>query len=272
MEGAAGRSSDATESDSEREQAWRRVGRGSGYLAAAALLVGTVLFLLDATDVLGAGPEFHRTAAGPLQDEANFWVAYFAHQHHIVWDVIARDCLFPLAFVALIVLSLAIRNLVLSERPEAQLMTNFFVVGGVVSALSDLLYLGGTDYFRETGWTAQPAARMVAVGRSTEVFNALTRWPEAAGFVILAGALVCLGRLCHVRAELPSKLGLLVYLEALLLVGIAIAGVMRTDTTYNIFSLLTGALVGPAVGLWLGWHLGKPARKHVPVEAPTALA
>jgi membrane protein DedA with SNARE-associated domain len=33
---------------------------------------------------------------------------------------------------------------------------------------------------------------------------------------------------------------------------------MQADTAYNIFSLLTGALIGPAVGLWLGRHLGRP--------------
>jgi hypothetical protein len=255
------RSFPATGSRPEHDRAWSRIGRNSGYIAAGALLVGTILFLLDATHLLGAGPQFHATAAGPLQDEANFWVAYFAHQHHIVWDVIARDCLFPLAFVALIVLSVAIRNLVPSERPEAQLMTTFFIVGGTVSALSGLIYLGGTDYFRQTGWIADPAARMVAIGRSTEVFNALTRWPEAFGFVVLGAALLCLGRLCRIHAELPPRIGLLVYLEALLLLGVAIAGLMRSDTAYNLFSLLTGALVGPAVGIWLGWHFGPRARK-----------
>jgi len=108
-----------------------------------------------------------------------------------------------------------------------------------------------------TGWSAHPPERMVAVGRSTDALNALTRWPEAAGFVILGAALLCLGRLCNTRQELPSRLALLVNLEALLLVGIAVAGVMASDTAYNIFSLLTGALIGPAVALWLGWHLGR---------------
>ena len=255
MRQAGAQTSASKESDDDR--AWRRVGKGSGYILAAGLFVGTVLFLLDATDALDASPEFHVTGAGPLQDEANFWVAVFAHQHRILWDIIARDTLFPLAFVALIVVSLAVRNRVRSERPEPQLMTAFFVVGGVVAALSDLIYLAGTEYWRETGWTAQPAERMVAVGRSFDVVNALTRWPEAAGFVILAAGLVCLGRLSR-TAELPSRLGLLVNLEALLLLGIAIAGVMRADTAYNIFSLLTGALIGPAVGIWLARHLARP--------------
>lgn len=237
-------------------RAWRRVARASGYIAATSLLAGTVLFLLDALNALGAGPDFHDTGR-PLQDEANFWVALFAHQHHILWDVILRDTLFPLAFVTLIVLMLAMRALAPTARPAGQLLVGFFLVGGVVSALSDLIYLGNTDFWRVTGWNPRPAARMVAVGRDTEAVNALTRWPEAAGFVVLAAGLLCLGLLCRRHASLPSTLGFAAFLEALLLVGIAIAGVAESDPAYNIFSLLTGALVGPLVAGWLGWHLGR---------------
>lgn len=47
-------------------------------------------------------------------------------------------------------------------------------------------------------------------------------------------------------------------LEALLLVGIALAGVMQADSAYDIFSLLPNVLIGPpAVAVWLGWHLGR---------------
>src|SRR5438270_2137823 len=159
MRQAGAQTSASKESDDDR--AWRRVGKGSGYILAAGLFVGTVLFLLDATDALDASPEFHVTGAGPLQDEANFWVAVFAHQHRILWDIIARDTLFPLAFVALIVVALAIRNVGRSaRRPEAQLMVVFFVVGGVFSALSDLVYLGAAEYWRTTGWSAGPASQM----------------------------------------------------------------------------------------------------------------
>jgi hypothetical protein len=267
---AGGRTSATSGDESNVDRAWGRVGRNAGYIAAAGLFIGTLLYLLDATNTLGASAEYHATPAGPLQDEANFWVAFFAHQHHILWDIIARDTLFPLAFVALIVLSLAIRRVVGYDRPDAQLMTAFFVVGGILSALADLVYLGGTEYWRETGWIAQPPARMVAVGRAADAVGTLTRWPEAAGFLLLAAALVCLGHLCRTRTELPSRLGVVVNLEALLLVGIALAGVMRADTAYDIFSLLTGALIGPAVAVWLGWHLGRADPDGKLAQTPSA--
>jgi hypothetical protein len=57
--------------------------------------------------------------------------------------------------------------------------------------------------------------------------------------------------------DTPDRLGFFAYLEAALLVGIAVAGVTHSDTPYNIFSLATGALVGPAVALWLASTLGR---------------
>ena len=110
---------------------------------------------------------------------------------------------------------------------------------------------------------------MVAVGRSVDTLAALTTWPEAAGFVLLAAALACLGRLCSTHTRLPARLALLAYLEALLLIGIALAGVAKADTAYNIFSLLTGALVGPALALWLGLHLGGDRTHPITPRAPT---
>jgi hypothetical protein len=242
--------------------AWARLGRISGYIAGACFLAGTVLFLLDATHVLAAETPFHQTAAGPLHDEANWWVAYFARQHHVLWDVITRDTLFPVAFVALMVVALAIRRTVQDDRPEAQLLTAFVIAGGLLSALSDLLYLSATDYWRMTGWTAEPATRMVSIGRSSQAIESLTRWPEAAGFVVLAAGLVCMGRLAGraTGGAVSRRLAPVVYLEAFLLLGIAVAGVAESDTAYNIFSLLTGAVVGPVVAVWLGVGLGRTAQ------------
>ena len=53
--------------------------------------------------------------------------------------------------------------------------------------------------------------------------------------VVLAAALVCLGMLCRSESALPSGLGLAAYAEALLLLGIALAGVLRTDTAYDVY-------------------------------------
>src|SRR5436305_2282860 len=248
----------------EPTRGWPGVGRVAGYLSAGALLLGTILYLLDATNALGANG-YSPAGRSPVQDEAGYWVAQFAHQHDILWDIIARDTLFPLAFLALIVVALAIRAAVRANRPDTQLMVAFFLVGGTISILNDLIFLGATDYWRVTGWSHVPATTMVATGRAEETIESLTRWPEAAGFVVLAAALVCLGKLCRSESAMPDRLGLLAYGEAALLVGIAVAGIMQTGTPYDMLSLVTGAVVGPVLAFWLGRHLGARAQ-----DAPRA--
>ena len=57
--------------------------------------------------------------------------------------------------------------------------------------------------------------------------------------------------MCWREASLPDRLGVLAFLEAVLLVGVALSGVTHSDTLYDVFSLATGVLVGPAVAIWL---------------------
>jgi hypothetical protein len=238
-------------------RAWSWMGRAAGYIAGSALLAGTVLFLLDAAGLLGSGPVYRPTGAGPLADQATFYVAYFAHQHHIVWDIIARDTILPVAYLALIIAALAVRNRTGPDHPESQLLVTFFVAGGILSILANLTYLAAAQYWRQPEWPVRPAASTVAVGRTVEGIQTLTQWPEAMGFAILALGLVALGRLCGKHRIFPASLGALAYLQALLLLGIAVTGLIPYDAGYNWLSLAAGAVVGPVLSVWLGTRLGR---------------
>ena len=236
---------------------WSRISRTAGWIAGAALLAGTVLFVLDARGILGSRPTYHATSAGPVQDQAKFFAALFAHQHHVVWDIVARDALFPIAYLALIVVALAVRDGAGERSPGAQLMVSSFVVGGVLSILADLTYLGATEYWRQTGWSPHPATIMVVIGRTVEAIDALTHWPEAFGFAVLACGLFALERLCLGSGQLPAGLGSLAYLEGALLLAVAVTGLIPFDAGYQWLSLATGAVVGPALAVWLGARLGR---------------
>jgi membrane protein DedA with SNARE-associated domain len=63
------------------------------------------------------------------------------------------------------------------------------------------------------------------------------------------------------------RLALVAYGEAALLVGIALAGIMQTGTPYDVFSLVTGALVGPVLAFWLGHHLRSGRVERAPGTA-----
>jgi hypothetical protein len=259
-------------SDPDPIHGWARIGRFAGYLAGGALLIGTILYLLDVRHALGAN-NYKHTGPTSARSDAQAWVAEFAYRHHILWDIIARDTLFPVAFVALIVLALAVRAFVPAQLPNGQLMVAFFSVGGVIAILNDLIYLSATDYWRLTGWSHVPPFRMVAAGWSEQAIVALTRWPEAAGWVVLAAALVCLGNLYRSQAASSRILATAIYTEAALLAGMAVTEVsLQTPTVYNILSLITGALVGPVVAIWLGYHLGTMGRGQPTRPAAPAIS
>jgi hypothetical protein len=239
-------------------RAWSWTGRAAGYVAGSAFLAGTVLYLLDAAGLLGSGPHYRATGAGPLADQATFYAAYFAHQHRIVWDIIARDTILPAAYLALIIAGLAVRNRAGPGRPASQILVTALSLSGIFSILANLTFLAAAQYWRQTGWQARPAASMVAAGRTIEGIQALTQWPEAFGFAVLAGGLVALGRLCRNHGVFPAGLGTLAYLEATLLLGIAVTGIIPYDAAYNWFSLAAGAIVAPALSVWLGTALRQP--------------
>ena len=97
-------------------------------------------------------------------DQATFYVAYFRHQHHIVWDIIARDTILPIAYLALIVTALAVRHRAGPGRPAGQVLVAAFLTGGILSILADLTFLAAAQYWRQPSWPVHPAASTVAAG------------------------------------------------------------------------------------------------------------
>lgn len=238
-------------------RAWSRIGQGSGYVAGVGFLVVTVLYLLDVRDILDGTPDYVRTAAGPLHDEATFWAAIFAHQHRILWDVIVRDLVGPVAFIALIVLALALRGREESRGPEGQLMVAFLLVGSTISAVASLLFLGNVEFWRITGWSGSDGqVSMIAVGRATTAINNLTTWPEAFGYLVLGAGLLCLGRALRRAGGWPTRLTTLAYLTAASLVAFALTEMARLNTAQSIASLIVGAILAPWLCIWIGFRLG----------------
>jgi hypothetical protein len=243
----------------EDDRAWARVGRLAAYVAAIGFFVTTVLYLLDVYDVLDPTPTYVQTSAGQLHDEAQFWAAVFAHQHAILWTVIVRDIVGPAAFIALIVVGVALRRVAGGDRPERQLMVTFLGVGGVISAIASLIYLGNVEFWRMSwgGFTPAGETSMVAVGRATAAIDNLTTWPEAFGYVVIALGIVSLGALVRHDARLPRRLGTFAYVTAAALVGLAVATALDADGARSILALTVGAALAPVLCMWTGRTLGR---------------
>ncbi len=66
------------------------------------------------------------------------------------------------------------------------------------------------------------------------------------------------GRLCGRHRIFPASLGALAYLEALLLPGITVTGLIPYDAGYNWLSPAVGAIVGPLLSVRLSARFGRP--------------
>ncbi len=238
---------------------WAMMARTAGLVAGACLAGQTVLFLLDETGLLAASPDYVETPAGRAADLATYYAAFFAYQHDILWDVAVRDTLGPIAYLALMVLAVSAANVLGPRRVVSQLVVLFFVVGGLLAALSDLMYLTTTTYWRQTGWEATPTADMIAAGRSAEAINALTTYPQYAGFTVLALGLLCVARAARAHLVVGRVVGLLAVALAIALVGIVVAEVARLDTVFQVLALVVGVLLAPAVAIGLGRDIARAA-------------
>ncbi|HJP64807.1 MAG TPA: hypothetical protein VKA30_00725 [Actinomycetota bacterium] len=249
---------------------WNRIGAIAASTAGGALLVQTLLYLTAAAGLLGPSPTFHRTAAGPLQDTATYYAAYFAHQHHILWDIALRDSIGPIGWIGLMVAALAVANLIHRRPSLAQLIVVLVAIGAGLEVLEDLTFLSLTNYWRNPGWRATPAAGMVAVGRAVESIDSLSSMFQRSGYVILAVALFLVGLLCRTEVRLPSRLAPLAYALSLGVFASAIASILEATTAFNIVGLAVGVVLGPAFLLWLGRHLALLARSGSDVAEPAA--
>ena len=64
-------------------------------------------------------------------DEANFFAAFFNHQHAIWWDIAARDTLGPAALLSLTVVGICLANMWGWRRPAVQLTVALLAFGAV---------------------------------------------------------------------------------------------------------------------------------------------
>jgi hypothetical protein len=218
------------------DPAWNSIGRWTGYFAAGAFFLNIVLFLADAFGLLGATP-------AAQSDEAVFWAEQFAYAHRILWDIILRDTLAAAAFVALIVLGLAMLNLVGVHRAVAQVMAALFGVGAIFSSLGDVAYLANTEYWRVGDWSGLSTTSMIAAGRDTYAVVTLSQVLGNGGFLTLAVGLFCVGRLCVPRGPFPRYLRYLTYAESALLLLLVIASESKLGIVFNVIALVSALLV-----------------------------
>ncbi len=238
---------------------WARLAPTVGYVGAASLGVGTLLVLADELDLLADSPDLQHTPAGPEADRAAWYVAFFEHQHDILWSIALRDALLASAFLSLMVLALAVAARAGWWRPLVQVTVLLTVVGGVLVIANDMVYLGQVEYWRHGSWSADPPGAMVAVGRSSEAVTIASTYLEVAGELVLAGGLVAMGVVWRRSGGTPGWLGPVLVAEAAALVLLALGLVLEVDILQQLGGLAVGVVLGPLLLVVLGRRSGTAA-------------
>lgn len=230
-------------------QAWARTALVAGVISAVGLFVQTLLFLIDAAEILPGSPPFRETSAGRDRDLATFFIGYFERQHGIAWDIAIRDTIGPVAAIALLVLARALVHVRGQGRAGPQVWALVFGVGALLKLLSDLAYLSQLGLWRYTGFTAEPPADIIAGARASDAVTYLADYLEHAAFVALAVGLAGLATL------LSRRLRLLALSVAGGLLVATVASLAYWFTVYEVAAVLTGAVLGPALLVGIGRSL-----------------
>lgn len=234
------------------DPAWDRIGRVSGWVIAITFLLASLALLIDAVGLLGSAPGFTVTGGGEVQDQASFFRGLFAHQRQILPDVVLRAALFFAAYVALVPFGLALRRLLGRASAEAELASRLLVIGGVVSAVGELVTLVQVETWR-SDWSVTEPQVLLSYAAGVGPMDALSMWLSLAGLLLIGGGLFYAGRRLGRDAAAPRWLGLGAYTlsaAALLLVVIDVAGDIGLggmDIAHNVVALPLSIVVVPVV-------------------------
>lgn len=227
---------------------WARIGRWAAYLGALGLFTESVLFLLDSLNVLTPALRGSPTGGNADLRVATHYADWFARQHTIWWDIAVRDSLGPLGLLSLVVAVVALVAWLRCRDPAAVLLAVLFGMGALLSAGSDLAYLNLVNYWR-FDWGHATTVNMIATGRAVEAIDAITFYPQAAGYLLLALALWCLWVLARTESRIPRWVAWVALLEAATLPLVVLTAIVGPDPAYSVLALLTGVVLGPLLAI-----------------------
>ena len=234
------------------DPAWDRIGRVAGWVFAVSFLLASVALLIDAVGLLGSAPGFTVTGGGEVQDQASFFRGLFAHERQILPDIVLRTALFFAAYVSLVPFGLALRRLLGRASAEAELASRLLAIGGVISAVSQLVTLVQVETWR-SDWSATDPQVLLSYATGVGPMDALSMWLSLAGLLLIGAGLFYAGRRLARDATTPQWLGLGAYTlsaAAFLLIVIDVAGDIGLggmDIAHNVVALPLSIIVVPAV-------------------------
>lgn len=200
-------------------------------------------------------PEFHRTAVGAEADGAQYYADVFNRQHAVPWDIVIRDTVGPVAFVALALWALAVVFTLRPVGPIGPMTVFFFTIGSVLHVVKDLIYLSLERFWRFDGWSADPPGPMNAFGAAVDAVDFSTTYLAVSSYVVLATGTWCLVQLLLRDDRISRWLGVAAGIEAAVLVLLGFGIALPQDLLFQIGGGLAGIVLGPLVAIGLGHAL-----------------
>lgn len=169
-----------------------RVAQVAAVVAAVGFAVQTVLFLVAAAGLLGSAADFTDTRAAQEIDYATYYAALFNHRHDIVWNVVLRGVIGPIAWVAVGIL--AVLTALLVRSVQVWIATLVVCLGAALAALADLVFATLVGFWRYGGWSNEVPTNMIAAGRAYEAVKTVSTYLQYDAFVVVAVGLIVLTR------------------------------------------------------------------------------
>ncbi len=246
--------------DPAAADAWRRWGRGAGYVAGPLFLLQTYLFLLDVTGALAPPVRFVDTPAGVMEDRAAYYFAVNERMHTIWWDVALRDIAGPIGYLALILLVIAVVRVAGTRQPRQEIAALVVVLGASLGTLNDLMYLSYTRWWRHGGFS--PTPDIVAFGISQDVVDNIGNYFLRSGYILIAiGFTLLAPTLGRVRPGW-RWISLLARMESLAMLTWVVADIAEMGTTRYIAAVTAGLVLGPALIILTGHALAIRRPNH----------
>ena len=236
---------------------WTRIGTVAAYVAAAALLTQSLLYVLDASGVLEPQVTFRATSEGLQSDLASYYTAFHERQHRLWWNIAVRDTVGPLGHLAVVVLVLAVRQVLGPGRPKVDLAVLFVSVGALTAAACDVAFLSQIATWRGGGF--RPTPDIVAFGRASEVLDHAVSYVLHASYAVLALGFLCFGAALRSAGPTSARLAGLSYALAAGLLAVVVLRVVGLGAAYEGATAVTGVVLGPALTFLLGRALPRLA-------------
>ena len=237
--------------DATRASGWYPIGRALAFIYAAGWFVGTWVFTLVSFAIIS-----------PQPPDAADRVAHYAYERAVYPQFYAAVVCITLAMLCLIGLGLVLRQSLAPDGPYQQLMTVAFAAAGLFGSLWLFLTLGLLQAVVNVSQGASSQTLQVLTDASA-LIESPANWLQRA-FLLLAGlGTYWASGLALERRSFPRAWALLGFvLAALYWLGLLSllardAALPVPDAVGGLLILLSGGLVAPIWGAWLGLRLSR---------------